>query len=57
LINYYRNRQERLKLVIILETRISKQLHDELANDVFYAMTFAETQDLQESCKKGNADR
>jgi hypothetical protein len=29
----------------MLETRISKELHDELANDVFNAMTFAETQD------------
>lgn len=34
------------------ETRISKRLHDELANDVFNALTYAETQDLQDSTKK-----
>ncbi|MFN3754500.1 hypothetical protein [Flavobacterium sp.] len=34
------------------ETRISKKLHDELANDVYNAMTFAETQDLQLPDKK-----
>ena len=31
------------------ETRIAKKLHDELANDVFNAMTYAETQNLQDS--------
>ena len=34
------------------ETRISKQLHDELANDVYHAMTFAETQNLVEESNK-----
>ena len=34
------------------ETRISKKLHDELANDVFNAMMFAETQDLINPAKK-----
>lgn len=34
------------------ETRISKQLHDELANDVYNTMTFAETQDLSNPNKK-----
>jgi signal transduction histidine kinase len=54
LINYYRNRnrQERLEASYNTETRISKELHDELANDVFYTMTFAETQDLQNPVKK-----
>jgi signal transduction histidine kinase len=54
LINYYRNRnrQVRLEASYNTETRISKELHDELANDVFYAMTFAETQDLQNPVKK-----
>lgn len=28
------------------ETRIAKHIHDELANDVFYAITFAQTQSL-----------
>ncbi|WP_225876781.1 tetratricopeptide repeat-containing sensor histidine kinase [Flavobacterium muglaense] len=54
IINYYKNKtkQERLKASYSTETRISKQLHDELANDVFYTMTFAETQDLQNPEKK-----
>jgi predicted negative regulator of RcsB-dependent stress response len=34
------------------EIRISKRLHDELANDVFNAITFAENQDLQDANKK-----
>ena len=34
------------------ETRISKQLHDELANDVYHTMAFAETQDLTKSINK-----
>jgi signal transduction histidine kinase len=34
------------------ETRISKQLHDELANDVYHAMTFAETQNLVDENNK-----
>ncbi len=34
------------------ETRIAKKLHDELANDVFNAMTYAETQNLQDSSIK-----
>lgn len=42
----YRNRQKLKGSVYDTETRISKKIHDELANDVFHAMTFAETQDL-----------
>ena len=34
------------------ETRISKQLHDELANDVYHVMTFAETQPLDNANNK-----
>jgi signal transduction histidine kinase len=34
------------------ETRISKQLHDELANDVYHVMTFAETQPLDDENNK-----
>lgn len=34
------------------ETRISKQLHDELANDVYHVMTFAETQQLDDENNK-----
>ncbi|WP_245712056.1 tetratricopeptide repeat-containing sensor histidine kinase [Flavobacterium gillisiae] len=54
LIHYSRNKSKRELLVASYntETRISKKLHDELANDVFYTMTFAETQDLQNPIKK-----
>ena len=56
IINYYKNKskREQLQASYTTETRISKQLHDELANDVFYAMTFAETQDLQNPIRKEN---
>jgi len=41
-----RHRREKLKEIYNTETRISKKLHDELANDVYNAMTFAETKEL-----------
>ncbi len=41
-----KNKRDKIKTIYNTETRISKQLHDELANDVYHAMTFAETQDL-----------
>ncbi len=52
---WYIRRKNRQKLKAIsyeTETRISKQLHDELANDVYYLMTYANTQDLQNPQKK-----
>ncbi|WKL44349.1 hypothetical protein [Flavobacterium sp. ZE23DGlu08] len=54
IIQYYKSKtkRERLEASYSTETRISKELHDELANDVFYAMTFAGTQDLQNPIKK-----
>jgi signal transduction histidine kinase len=54
LIHYYKvkNKQERLQTNYNTETRIAKMVHDELANDVFYTMTFAETQDLKDVLKK-----
>ena len=54
IVNYYnsKTKRERLEAGYSTETRISKELHDELANDVFYAMTFADTQDLQNPTKK-----
>ncbi|MGH2664870.1 tetratricopeptide repeat-containing sensor histidine kinase [Flavobacterium sp.] len=45
LINYFKNKNR--EAVYKTETRISKKLHDELANDVYHTMTFAETQDLE----------
>lgn len=54
IIYYYKskNKQERLAATYATEIRIAKALHDELANDVFYTMNFAETQDLQNPIKK-----
>lgn len=56
-----KNKKEKEKAVYESETRISKKLHDELANDVYQTMAFAETQDLQNPIKKetllGNLDK
>ena len=48
ILTYFRNRNKRIQIEATYntETRISKKLHDELANDVFQTMAFAETQDL-----------
>lgn len=48
IINFLKNKSNREKIRISYntETRISKKLHDELANDLYQTMTFAETQDL-----------
>lgn len=42
-----RNRKKIKETAYLTETRISKKLHDELANDVHNAIAFAETQDLE----------
>jgi signal transduction histidine kinase len=53
---YYRikkkNKQKIKEMVYRTETRISKKLHDELANDVHNAIAFAETQDLENPINK-----
>lgn len=41
-----KNKQKQLETVYETETRIAKQLHDELANDMFNTLTFAENQDI-----------
>ena len=46
------NKEKLLKTAYTTETRISKRLHDELANDVFNTMTFIETQDLGNETNK-----
>ncbi|WP_371199628.1 ATP-binding protein [Flavobacterium sp. ASV13] len=45
---YYRkiNRIEKIKTAYDTETRIAKDIHDELANDVFDTITFTQTQSL-----------
>ncbi|NNT71680.1 hypothetical protein HKT18_05560 [Flavobacterium sp. IMCC34852] len=54
LIYFIRKRNKKRVLASVHETenRIAKKIHDELANDVFQTMTFAETQDLQNPEKK-----
>lgn len=47
-----KNKKQLLQESYATETRIAKQLHDELANDVYHTMTFAETQDLNQSNNK-----
>jgi signal transduction histidine kinase len=47
-----KNKKEKIKAAYDTETRISKQLHDELANDVYNTMIFAETQELYNDEKK-----
>lgn len=45
-------KQKAQNAVYDTETRISKKLHDELANEVYQVMSFAETQDLENPNKK-----
>jgi signal transduction histidine kinase len=54
IVSYFRNKnkRERIEATYNTETRISKKLHDELANDVFQTMAFASTQDLEDPAKK-----
>lgn len=46
------NKKEKIQTSYDTETRIAKKLHDELANDVYHTMAFAETQDLSTSQNK-----
>ncbi len=45
-------KKEKIQTSYDTETRIAKKLHDELANDVFHTMAFAETQDLSSGQNK-----
>lgn len=47
-----RSKREKIKVSYDTETRIAKKLHDELANDVYHTMAFAETQDLSSDQNK-----
>lgn len=47
-----KNKREKIKTSYTTELRISKKLHDELANDVYQTLTFAETQDLSKNENK-----
>jgi signal transduction histidine kinase/Flp pilus assembly protein TadD len=47
-----KNKREKIKTSYNTEIRIAKKLHDELANDVYHTMAFAETQDLSKNDNK-----
>ena len=47
-----KNKQKQLKTVYDTKTRIARQLHDELANEIFNTLTFAETKDISISDNK-----
>ena len=47
-----RHEREKLEAVHHAETRISRKIHDELANDLYNTITFTETQDLNDLPKK-----
>jgi signal transduction histidine kinase len=47
-----KNKREKIKTSYNTEIRIAKKLHDELANDVYHTMAFAETQDLSSNENK-----
>jgi len=47
-----KHRREKIREAYKTETRIAKKIHDELANDLFNAMTFADSQDLSDADKK-----
>jgi len=51
---YYqnRNRIEKIETAYNTETRIAKDIHDELANDVFNAIAFTQTQPLENESTK-----
>jgi signal transduction histidine kinase len=47
-----KNKRKLQQATYVTETRISKRIHDELANDVFNAMTFTQTQNLENPITK-----
>ncbi|OXA73917.1 ATP-binding protein [Flavobacterium aquidurense] len=56
LIRYYRNKNKAIevKTSYNTETRIAKKIHDELANDVYHVIAFAESQPLSKESTKEN---
>lgn len=46
------NKKEKLQTSYDTEIRIAERLHDELANDVYHTLSFAETQDLSSNQNK-----
>ena len=56
LIRYYKNKNKAIefKTSYNTETRIAKKIHDELANDVYHVIAFAESQPLSKESTKEN---
>jgi signal transduction histidine kinase len=56
LIRYYKNKNKTIefKTSYNTETRIAKKIHDELANDVYHVIAFAESQPLSKESTKEN---
>jgi len=56
LIRYYKNKNRAIefKTSYNTETRIAKKIHDELANDVYHVIAFAESQSLSKESTKEN---
>jgi signal transduction histidine kinase len=56
LIRYYRNKNRAIEFRTSYntETRIAKKIHDELANDVYHVIAFAESQQLSMESTKEN---
>ena len=56
LIRYYKNKSKTIefKTSYNTETRIAKKIHDELANDVYHVIAFAESQSLSTESTKEN---
>ncbi|MFB3387950.1 ATP-binding protein [Flavobacterium sp. LAR06] len=56
LIRYYKNKNKTIafKTSYNTETRIAKKIHDELANDVYHVIAFAESQPLSKESIKEN---
>ncbi|MNX75794.1 Sensor histidine kinase ComP [compost metagenome] len=56
LIRYYKNKSKTIefKTSYNTETRIAKKIHDELANDVYHVIAFAESQTLSTESTKEN---
>lgn len=56
LVRYYKNKNKAIefKTSYNTETRIAKKIHDELANDVFHVIAFAESQPLSIESTKEN---
>ncbi|AWG21980.1 hypothetical protein FFWV33_10840 [Flavobacterium faecale] len=47
-----KNKQEKIRATIETESRISKQIHDELANDLYQTIAYGEINDLSETENK-----